>query len=98
MATHTSKSAAVKARLSHPVIDSDGHVIEFEPAVMDHLKEVGGPRLVERFKKERYSGMSASLGNIWRWHKLSPEERRDQRATIPPWWGLPAKNTLDRAT
>jgi hypothetical protein len=30
--TH-SKSAAIRARLSHPIIDSDGHTAEFEPAL-----------------------------------------------------------------
>ncbi|MBI3304081.1 MAG: amidohydrolase family protein [Deltaproteobacteria bacterium] len=96
--TQTSKSAAVRARLSHPVIDSDGHTVEFEPAVMDYVKQVGGPRLVERFKTERHTGMAGGLGNLLIWHRLTPDERRDQRATIPPWWALPAKNTLDRAT
>jgi hypothetical protein len=32
--TQTSKSAAVRARLNHPVIDSDGHTVEFEPAFL----------------------------------------------------------------
>jgi predicted TIM-barrel fold metal-dependent hydrolase len=98
MTIRQSKSAAVRAKLNHPVIDSDGHVIEFEPAVLDQLREIGGPRLVERFRKERYSGMMSGLGNLWRWYELTPEERRDQRVAIPPWWGFPAKNTLDRAT
>ncbi len=96
--THASKSAAVRARLTHPVIDSDGHTVEFEPAVMDCLQRVGGSRIVERYKKDRTTGMAASLGGLLTWHQLTPEERRDQRATIPPWWVLPAKNTLDRAT
>jgi predicted TIM-barrel fold metal-dependent hydrolase len=99
MATaHTSKSAAVRARLTHPVIDSDGHTVEFEPGVMDCLRQVGGPRIVERYKTERTKGMAASLGGLLTWHRLTPEERREQRATIPAWWALPAKNTLDRAT
>jgi hypothetical protein len=96
--THASKSAAVRARLTHPVIDSDGHTVEFEPAVMDCLRQVGGPRIVERYKTERTAGMAASLGGLLTWHRLTPEERRDRRATIPPWWALPTKNTLDRAT
>ncbi len=96
--TQASKSAAVRARLTHPVIDSDGHTVEFEPAVMDCLRQVGGPRMVERYKTERSTGMAASLGGLLTWHRLTPEERRDRRATIPPWWALPAKNTLDRAT
>jgi len=96
--TQTSKSAAVRARLPHPVIDSDGHTVEFEPAVLDYLQQIGGPRLVERYKTERHKGMASSLGGMLTWHRLTPEERRDQRATIPPWWALPTKNTLDRAT
>ena len=44
-----SKSAAVRARLKHPVIDSDGHMIEFEPGFVDYLKKVGGPLMVDRF-------------------------------------------------
>ena len=51
--TQTSKSAAVRARLNHPVIDSDGHTVEFEPAVLDYLQQIGGPRIVERYKTER---------------------------------------------
>jgi predicted TIM-barrel fold metal-dependent hydrolase len=93
-----SKSAKVRAHLSHPVIDSDGHTVEFEPAVLDTLNEVGGERVVERYRKERFNGMAAGLGGLMRWHRLTPAERRDQRATVPPWWALPTKNTLDHAT
>ena len=46
---YTSKSAAVRARLAHPVIDSDGHMIEFEPGFLDALKHVGGRTMLERF-------------------------------------------------
>jgi hypothetical protein len=38
----SSKSAAVRARLNHPVIDSDGHTVEFEPAFLDYLRQTGG--------------------------------------------------------
>ena len=49
--TAQTKSAAVRARLSHPVIDSDGHTIEFAPAVNDYLKQIAGPELLSRFGK-----------------------------------------------
>ncbi|MGE0682789.1 MAG: amidohydrolase family protein [Candidatus Binatia bacterium] len=94
----TSKSAAVRARLSHPVIDSDGHIVEFEPALMEYLKRAGGVSMEERYKTRRHDGSAAGLGALFRWYQLSPEERRDQRATRSPWWALPTKNTLDRAT
>lgn len=93
---YTSKSAAVHARLTYPVIDSDGHMIEFEPGFLDALKHVGGRTMLERFRsEERHTG---NWGKLSRWYRLSPEERRDQCATRAPWWVLPTHNTLDRAT
>ena len=97
-ATQVSKSTEVRKRLSHPVIDSDGHTVEFEPGVMDYLRTIGGPSIIERYKTERTKGMVSGLGGMLSWHRLSPEERRSQRVTVPPWWALPAKNTLDRVT
>ena len=47
--TKVSASAKTRARLSHPVIDADGHMIEFEGGILDSLREVGGDRLVKRF-------------------------------------------------
>jgi len=32
--SHPSPSATIRARLKHPVIDSDGHMIEFEPGFL----------------------------------------------------------------
>ena len=46
----TSRSARIRASLDHPVIDVDGHVIEFLPALVDTLKEVAGPDMVKRTK------------------------------------------------
>jgi len=83
-------SAQVRARLDHPIIDSDGHVIEFEPAVMDYLAKLSGPSMVERYRKSSGDGLME-----WR---LSDPERRAQRMGRAPWWMVPAENTLDRAT
>ena len=44
-----SKSRAVRAKLTHPVIDSDGHTVEFEPALHDSIKQVGGASVLERY-------------------------------------------------
>ena len=33
-----SRSEKVRAKLDHPVIDADGHLIEVEPVLLDYLK------------------------------------------------------------
>jgi len=83
-----SKSAAVRARLDHPVIDGDGHWLEPVPIFLDYLRQVAGPSVTERFvNKQKETG----------WYEWSREERRDRRTHRPTWWGEPA-DTLDRAT
>src|SRR5262245_59050246 len=83
-----SKSAAVRARLDHPVIDGDGHWLEPVPLLLDYLREVGGPSMVERFERRaRDAG----------WYNMTPQERMRRRLHRPTWWGEPA-STLDRAT
>jgi predicted TIM-barrel fold metal-dependent hydrolase len=82
-----SKSAQVRARLKHPVIDSDGHTVEFQPAFRDFLLKVAGPRMAERYRTEGAN-----------WYRMTPEQRHAERPLRPPWWALPTKNTLDRAT
>jgi len=49
--TLNSKSAAVKKRLDHPVIDADAHVLECEWAIMDHIRDIGGPEIAAKFEK-----------------------------------------------
>jgi len=38
----TPDPAAIRARLTHPVVDSDGHWLEFGPAITEYLERVGG--------------------------------------------------------
>jgi hypothetical protein len=90
--TQPSKGAEIRARLDHPVIDADGHTVEFEPAFLDHLKHVGGADIVERYTSRLHGGSRAQ------WYAQSLEARREHRTLRPPWWALPTKNTLDRAT
>ena len=91
--TSKSKSAAIRARLNHPVIDSDGHQIEYGPRLRDYLKEVAGAGVADRLGPA-FDGTIAST----RWYRQSPEQRREFRTKRPPFWGLPTKNTLDLAT
>ncbi len=89
-ATATSKSAAIHARLSHPVIDSDGHWIEYEPAVMEYVRRVVGDQSAARY--ERITRVTLPNAGS------SFEQRQKNKLAQPAWWPFPTKNTLDRAT
>jgi predicted TIM-barrel fold metal-dependent hydrolase len=88
-----SKSAKVRSRLNHPVIDSDGHTIESVPVFLDYLKAVGGSRMAESFGTVFYDSIIDP-----RWAAFSIEERRARRNLKPTWWANAARNTRDLAT
>jgi predicted TIM-barrel fold metal-dependent hydrolase len=81
-----SPSAAVRQQLDHPVVDADGHDVEFVPALLELVREEGGPAAVERF------------GRIPGWYRHDPAERLRRRMVRPPWWALPTRHTVDHAT
>jgi predicted TIM-barrel fold metal-dependent hydrolase len=88
-----SKSAELRSRLTHPVIDSDGHTVEAMAVFLDYLKAVAGSRAVARFP----AALEDTFGDP-RWLKSSVAERRDLRKLKPTWWANAARNTLDIAT
>lgn len=90
---HHSKSAAIRARLAHPVIDGDGHIVEMHPVFLDYLKSVAGQRVADRFAST-YSEAMMNQG----WRGLTPAERRERAVMRPTWWATPARNTVDLAT
>lgn len=90
-----SESAAeIRARLPHPVVDGDGHLIEYLPALAGYLREEGvdpaGPTM-QRLLPGRF-------GPDQDWYAASADERARLRIARPPWWGAPAANTRDLAT
>ena len=89
MAAVSSKSAAIRAKLTHPIIDADGHLIEVTPVLYDYVRAEGGEDMVRRLKAEIEQ---------FHWTRLSPDERRGARVPAITWWLVPAKNSLDRAT
>ena len=83
-----SKSAAVRAKLGHPVIDGDGHWLEPIPIFLDFLRDVGGASAVDKFMKKAKDTS---------WYEMAPAERMERHPHRPTWWGEPG-NSLDRAT
>lgn len=90
--SHNPTAASIRAHLTHPVIDADGHWLEFEPTLLDYLKQVGGPSMVDRYRRNEFSA------GLRHWARMTLEERRARRSMQPSWWAFPTKNSLDRAT
>jgi len=80
---HQTDPKALRAGLDFPVIDSDGHWLEYGPVVVDYLKKVGGNAAVDGFTSRDRNVASTIL--------MSPERSRSvitgstpERASICP--------------
>jgi predicted TIM-barrel fold metal-dependent hydrolase len=87
-------SAEIRAGLPHPVVDIDGHMIEYFPALAGFLREEG----IDLSSPSMRRLVPGAFGPTVDWHALSTEERARRRVPRPPWWGSPASNTRDLAT
>ncbi|MBL1177229.1 MAG: amidohydrolase family protein [Pantanalinema sp. GBBB05] len=93
----TSRSAAVRATLDYPVIDTDVHTNDFTPVFEDYIANYGGAALVDELRKaENYRLNSKHDGKDW--YQQTPEERQYYRTLRAPWWARVTRNTLDLAT
>src|SRR6266576_510928 len=79
-----------RASLSHPVIDGDGHWVEFDPVFSERMRRVGGDKAA--------NGWLAALQTTEAALGMSLAERRRRRVAQPGFWTRQASNTLDRAT
>lgn len=83
--------AEIRASLDHPVLDADGHLIEYAPTFDRYLKEEGIEGGFMAF------GAGANFDGGKPWQMQSPEERERLRAFRSPWWGFP-NDAKDLAT
>lgn len=85
-----SRSAQIHSSLSHPVIDSDGHIKEGIPVFFEYLGALAGPAMVDRYKRitaeERVGGYDGAADEI-----------RDRRITRTTWYTLPTGDMRDSA-
>src|SRR6478672_8315520 len=92
----TTRAAEIRAGLSHPIIDSDGHFVELAPLLneemLTYLEEMGGADVRDRYAADTgltdtstvLAGHAGASGGGWN--------------AMPSWWGWATENTLDRAT
>jgi len=85
-----SHAQKIRASLKHPVIDADGHWLEFGPIILEQLEKHGGQRAVEGFRSFN--------GRVAKALEETSDERRRKRRAQEAFWAVPTKNTLDRAT
>src|SRR5437762_4159701 len=80
----------IRASLSHPVIDGDGHWVEFDAVFSERMRKVGGDKAA--------NGWLAALQTTEDALSMSLAERRRRRIAQPGFWTRQASNTIDRAT
>jgi predicted TIM-barrel fold metal-dependent hydrolase len=88
----TSDAQGVRARLDHPVVDIDGHIVESIPLVIDYMRKVAGDDVADRF--------AASVPSFATNRDTMLPAAQTARAPgtfISPWWSV-AAGALDRAT
>ncbi len=85
--TTPSSSQRVRERLSHPVIDADGHQVNLSAPLEDYVRQIGGSDYAVRY---------VSRDN----RRMEPSDAERQRTRTPRevWWVFPTHNALDRAT
>ena len=76
------------------MVDVDGHLIEYLPALAGYLREEG----VDPADPSIQRLLPGRFGPDVDWYGASPEDRARLRIARPPWWGAPARNTRDLAT
>jgi predicted TIM-barrel fold metal-dependent hydrolase len=81
--------------LDFPVIDADGHFLEFSPLFQKQVEErvdaIAGPAMRDKMAAQGLMPFDLAPN-------LSLEEHRRMRIAAKPWWGWPTGNVHDRAT
>jgi hypothetical protein len=81
---------AIHARLNHPVIDADGHWLEYSPVMKEEFRKIGGAAAVE--------GLELAGSRVPNSLKMTVAERTRKRVGQEAFWGSPSENVRDRAT
>src|SRR5688572_21444240 len=89
MSSHRSP-AEVRSSVKHPIIDADGHWIEYNPVFAERMRKVAGDKAAD--------GFIASARRIPDALKLSIDERKQRGIAMEGYWTRQTTNTRDRAT
>jgi hypothetical protein len=80
----------VRSRLSHPIVEADGHFVETQPIVFDYYRQIAGQNVLDKFVTDWVSRRD-------QWYGLEPSERLRRRQPRPGYWTRPS-SAGERAT
>ena len=80
----------IRRNLKHPVVDGDGHWVEYTPVFAERMRKVVGNLGADGFLQAQRR-IPDSL-------KLTPAQRAARHVGMEGFWGRQSTNTLDRAT
>ena len=83
-------AATLRSQLSHPVIDADGHWLEYGPVLSDALRRIGGDAAAR--------ALAITGGRVRDSLSMTVDARRTSGVAQEAFWGAPTRNTRDRAT
>ncbi|MBV9861649.1 MAG: amidohydrolase family protein [Alphaproteobacteria bacterium] len=89
MSAHASPEQ-IRNKLSHPVVDGDGHWVEYTPVFAERMRKVVGDKGADGFLKSQRRIPDAL--------ELTTEERARRGIAMEGFWGRQSSNTRDRAT
>jgi predicted TIM-barrel fold metal-dependent hydrolase len=89
MSSHRSP-AEVRASVSHPIIDADGHWVEYNPVFAERMRRVAGDKAAD--------GFIVAQRRIPDALRLSIAERKRRGVAMEGYWTRQSTNTRDRAT
>src|SRR4030095_8749036 len=78
------------ARLNHPIVDADGHWLEYGPVMREEFRRIGGEAAGE--------ALATATSRVPSSRKMAGAARARQRGGQEAFWSSPSENVLDRAT
>ena len=84
------EASRLRSRLSHPIIDADGHWLEYGPVMGEAFRRIGGEAAAEAW--------AVSSQRVPTSLRMSLAERQRRRIGQEAFWASPCDNVLDRAT
>jgi predicted TIM-barrel fold metal-dependent hydrolase len=79
----------IRQQVDHPILDADGHAIEYLPCIYDLVRDLGGAKAVD--------GLRGLIDGMSMIRSLSVDDARRFGAFRMGWWGL-AVDATDRAS